>query len=106
MHFDHWLRNTSSARDNPTDTRLEDLRPAIQAEVTCNSRIRKNSKSGYKGVSFDRKSRRYQAKATKDRHQMHFGCFQFVRNAAFAYDRAAVRLHGEFARTNNMLGLR
>ncbi len=90
--------------NNPADTRLENLRRATQAEVTRNSRIRKNNKSGYKGVSFDRKFGGYQATITKDRQQMHLGRFQSARNAALAYDRAAVRLHGEFARTNSMLG--
>ncbi len=91
--------------NNPADTRLENLRRATQAQVTRNSRIRKNNKSGYKGVSYDQKSGRYQAKITTDRQQTHLGRFLSARKAALAYDRAAVRLHGEFARTNCMLGL-
>jgi len=91
--------------NDPTDIRLEKLRLATQGGVTQNSGARRNNTSGYKGVSFCRHTGHYQATITSDRRQIHLGRFQSARAAAIAYDKAAVRLHREFARTNAMLGL-
>ncbi len=91
--------------NDPTNTRLGNLRSATQAEVTRNSGMRKNNASGFKGVSLNRRNGRYQAKIVNDRKQIHLGWYESARDAAIAYDEAAVRLHGEFARTNSMLEL-
>jgi hypothetical protein len=91
--------------NDPTDSRLENLRLATQAGVTRNSGMRKNNTSGYKGVHFVRGLGNYHAGITVERRRLHLGGYQSSREAAIAYDKAAIRLHGEFARTNAMMGL-
>lgn len=60
--------------------------------------------SRFKGVSRHLKGG-WQVTIRKDGHRKWLGRFDVEEDAARAYDRAAVELHGEFARTNKMMGL-
>lgn len=78
------------------------LRVATPSQNQCN---RPHHKGSYKGVSFDRGSGMWRARIMIER-KMHFlGRFTTAEEAAAAYDDAAVELHGEFATTNQGLGL-
>jgi hypothetical protein len=83
------------------DNRRANLRAATRAQ---NSRNRKNSlKSGgsiYKGVSWDKKSRKWKARIGCDSKTIYLGHFENEIDAAKAYDWAAKKYHGEFASLN------
>ncbi len=87
------------------DNRRCNLRLATQSQNLCNVGRKVTNTSGYKGVSLHKASGRWQATIVKNRRQHHLGLYDTAREAALAYDRAALQLHGEFARTNDMLGL-
>jgi hypothetical protein len=59
--------------------------------------------SGFKGVSFYRQTGRWQAYIRHGGRRLHLGMFATAEDAAAAYDAAAIRLKGEFARTNAMI---
>lgn len=59
--------------------------------------------SGFKGVT--KKSNKWLARITTGGKRDEIGRFETTREAAEAYDEAAVRLHGIFARTNKAMGL-
>jgi hypothetical protein len=63
------------------------------------------SLSGFKGVCWHKRDKRWRAQIRVDRGKKYLGEFTDPKDAARAYDRAALELHGDFARTNEMLGL-
>jgi hypothetical protein len=56
--------------------------------------------SQLKGVSWNKRRKKFRARITSDRHTIYLGCFVSEQEAALAYDHAAKKLHGDYARTN------
>ncbi len=81
-----------------TDNRLCNLRAASHVQNTYNRGPQSDNTSGYKGVSWKKKSRKWQAVITVNRCQKHLGYFESVEDAHAVYAEAARELHGEFAR--------
>jgi hypothetical protein len=74
------------------------LRVATHAENQRNSRISPKNSSGFKGVSWHKKNRRWHAQISVDGKKLHLGYFDTPEEAHAAYVAASERLHGEFAR--------
>lgn len=85
---------------NRLDNRRSNLRFCTHAENCRNSSIRSDNTSGYVGVSFDKSRNKWEAYINLDGNRRHLGRFETPGEAAFAYDRAAKELHGEFAYLN------
>jgi hypothetical protein len=85
------------------DNRRANLRLCTQAGNGKNRHNRRDNKTGYKGVSL-RRNGRWIARIRSDDVLHHLGSFTDVEEAARAYDAAARRLHGEFARLNFLAG--
>lgn len=83
---------------NPLNNQRSNLRLVTHAQNMRN-RHRFASKTGFKGVRF-RPAGTFQADIRVDNKTVHLGTFKTAELAARAYDDAARRLHGEFARTN------
>lgn len=83
-----------------TNNRWANLRCCSQKENVRNTRLAKNNKSGFKGVSFHRKNRTWAACICVDRRTVHLGTYKNKLDAAAAYDAAAKQYFGEFARTS------
>lgn len=80
------------------DNRRTNLRQATPVENARNRRLRRDSRSGFKGVS--RRGSRFQASIWFDGRSHGLGGYATAEEAASAYDAAALHHFGQFARLN------
>jgi hypothetical protein len=87
-------------RDGDTlNNQRHNLRPCNVSENGCN-RHKASGASLFKGVSWNTYMGRWKATIQKSKVMYHLGYFYDEETAAWAYDEAAIRLHGEFANLN------
>lgn len=85
---------------NPLNDKIENLRAATSAQNKTNRGSAKNSTSKYLGVSWNTKYSRWVAQICFNYKQHNLGYFDSEIEVALAYNRAAVRHHGEYANLN------
>lgn len=81
------------------DNRRANLRSCSQLQNMANQGPRK-SLSGFKGVHFDKRSKKWSAAIGINGRRLHIGTFKNPEDAARAYDASALLHCGEFARLN------
>jgi hypothetical protein len=89
------------ANHDGRDNRRENLRLATFSQNTQNSRIRSDNKSGYKGVSLS--YNKWRVEIAINGRRIRLGTFTDIKDAARAYNAAALLYHGEFACLNEIL---
>ena len=77
------------------DNRKENLRVVTKTQNNKNRSISKNNKSGYKGVCWSKRAKKWMASITNDGVQIHIGYFHCADEAYKAYCAESGRLHGE-----------
>jgi len=88
--------------NNGLDNRVENLRIVTRRQNNANQRPQTRTKSSqYKGVCL-LKNRRWQAQIKVNGKPIWLGSFRDEKNAARAYNRAALRHFGEFACLNDI----
>ena len=92
---DHINRNT-------LDNRKENLRRCTHAQNMMNRRVYKNNKSGYKGVSWHEKKKKFGAAIKANKKKYFLGYFDTAKDAAIAYNEGSKRLHGDFGSPNKI----
>lgn len=80
------------------DCRRANLRAATCAQNLWNVGRRANNTSGFKGVNWHPTSQMWQAQIVFNKTRKHLGSFKKKEDAHKAYQDAAKRYHGEFAR--------
>jgi hypothetical protein len=76
------------------------LRVCTRGQNVRNARKQNGSSSRFKGVSYDKRARKWVARCEHRGERYRLGYFDTEVEAARAYDRKAVELFGEFARLN------
>lgn len=83
---------------NGLDNRRENLRLCTAKENIWNQRRRTKNTSGFKGVN--KSGGMWRARIKVNNQEIPLGCYEDATEAARAYDYAAKKYFGEFARTN------
>jgi hypothetical protein len=77
------------------------LREADSVQQCANQSVRKDNKSGFKGVRYPRgKMKKFQARIRINGVPVHLGAHNSAIEAAIVYDEAALQHYGEFAVLN------
>jgi hypothetical protein len=85
---------------NGLDNRNANLRGATAAENNHNACKRLDNTSGFKGVYWNTRDRRWRARIEVSGRKIHLGCHDDLEEAARAYDAAARERFGAFASLN------
>lgn len=104
IYYDEWPIEIDHKDNNRSNNKINNLRKATRQTNQMNRIISKNNSSGYKGVT-KRKYGDFEAKIIVEKRYIHIGKYKTPEEAAKAYDLAAIKHHGDFAKTNKMLGL-
>lgn len=90
--------------NNKLDNRKENLRLCDRNENCQNASKYKNNTSGYKGVDFNKKTGKFRTRIQHNKKSIEIGLFNTAKEAAIAYNKAAVLYHKEFANLNIIEG--
>jgi len=82
------------------DNRKNNLRIVTSQQNHFNRRSDRNTSSRYKGVSWNKNKHKWKAYIARGGKSYHLGCFKNEKTAALAYDKAALKLFGEYALIN------
>lgn len=85
---------------NGLNNQKDNIRICSQQQNTFNKRISRNNKSGFKGVSWLKNTKKWYASIKINRKTRNLGYFKTREEAAKAYDRAAINFFGDFAKLN------
>lgn len=95
LHVDH-------INHNKIDNRKSNLRICSNAENMRNKRLISTNKSGYKGVCWNKIKKKWISQIKVNQTQMYLGTFADKKEAAQAYNEAALKYFGEFAYLNEV----
>ena len=87
---------------NKLNNHVSNLRWATIIENSGNKLTYKGSVSKYKGVSFHKLSKKWQAELQANGKRKYLGLFKSEKEAALAYNKKAKEIFGDFALLNNM----
>ncbi len=87
---------------NRLNNQLNNLRAATRQQNGRNMAKRRNTSSAYKGVSFRKDTRVWAAYIKFQSKKVNLGCYPTQEQAAKAYNEAAIKYFGEFARLNEI----
>ena len=84
------------------DNRKENLRICTHSQNQMNTNKNSRNSLGYKGITYDKRVNRYYASITLDKKTFYLGGYIDPIDAAKAYNKAAIKFFGEFAKFNEI----
>ncbi len=79
------------------NNKIENLRSCTKSQNSHNQKIRKNNKSGLKGVYWNKRCKKWHAQIGLKMKRKHLGFFNNLNDANEAMDVARAKYHKEFA---------
>jgi hypothetical protein len=101
MHYGRWPNGHIDHIDrDPSNNRPENLREASNQQNAFNRKLKATNTSGYRGVSWNPRLRKFTASISRHGKSKHLGVFDDAAEAALARDAAVRASDGEFAALN------
>lgn len=94
------FQQTDHVDGNGLNNCRSNLRAATCQENNFNRNTSKNNTSGCKGVSWHKRDQKWQVRIMINSKRIHLGYFDDIKDAARAYNQAAKKHFGKFARLN------
>lgn len=94
--------DTDHKNGNRLDNRRKNLRTASKQQNAQNRNQSGANRHGYKGVTQQKDSRKYEASIKFNQKSIYLGSFETVEEAASAYNVAARKYFGEYAALNQI----
>jgi len=96
IHYGRIPKMVDHVDGNPLNNRIENLRQCNSLENNLNARLRKDSQSGVKGVSWSKACKKWVAYAKLNGAHKHLGTFDAIFDAVATRRSFANRHYGEF----------
>jgi hypothetical protein len=93
---------TDHLNGNGLDNRKINLRICTTSQNSMNRGLQINNTTGFKGVNYDKFSNKFRAQIRVNNIYKNLGYYIDPKDAARAYNAAAIKLHGEFAKLNEI----
>jgi hypothetical protein len=102
MHHGYFPPVVDHIDMDKTNNKITNLRASDHTTNKGNCTKKSQNKSGYKGVCWAKQNKKYQATITQNYTTIHLGFYDDKVDAALAYNQAALKYFGEFARLNEI----
>ena len=96
------IKNPDHKDTDGLNNQRSNLREATYSQQSMNRNLRSDNKSVYKGVYWRKDTKKWRACITVYTKRINLGCFDAIKDAAKAYNKAAIKYFGEFAVLNKV----
>ena len=94
------IKNPDHIDRNGLNNQRNNLRDSTRSQNNANRGLNKNNTSGYKGVCWNKQKQKWHARIRVNYKYVQLGLFDNIKDAARAYNKAALKYFGEFAWLN------
>jgi hypothetical protein len=97
MVYGYFPKEIDHIDGNSLNNRVENLREASHSDNLKNTKIPSNNKSGVKGVSWHKTTKRWYVKIVVNKKPLYIGSFKSLEQARLSAYLARIKHHGDFA---------
>lgn len=108
IHMSHVIINCPKGKQvdhinhDTLDNRKDNLRVCSNRENSINRRMLSNNKTGYRGVVWHKRDKKFASQIKNKGKHYHLGSYDCKHEAALVYNRKAKELHGKYAFQNKI----
>jgi hypothetical protein len=96
--YKEWPTQIDHIDNVPGNDSIYNLRLATRSQNRANSKRPITNMTGFKGINYNKRDNLWGARIGVNKKRIHLGWFSTPEDAHKAYQEAAVRLHGKYAR--------
>ena len=98
MFFGKFPKIIDHIDGNQTNNKIENLREVTHSQNMLNQKLYKNSKTGYKNITFQKQNKKFVVRIVVNEKRKSFGSYNDIDYAKFVAEAMRHKYHGEYAR--------